>query len=88
MSRKVLRKNRTGNWVVATIALLAVGGAAASALPTNQETTVSNSGSATISSSTKDTGSSSSTSAKTTDTKTATNTTPGDSVNDAAKEVV
>ena len=88
MSKKVLRKNRTGQWVVATIALLAIGGAAASALPTNQETTVSNSGSATISSKTKDNGSSSSTSDKTTDTKTATSTDTGGSVNDTAKEVV
>ena len=88
MSKKVLKKTRTGQWVVATIALLAVGGAAASALPTNQETTVSNSGSATISSKTKDNGSSSSTSDKTTDTKTATSTDTGGSVNDTAKEVV
>jgi uncharacterized protein YabE (DUF348 family) len=86
MSRKVLRKTRTGQWVVAAIALLAVGGAAASAIPSSQETTVSNSGSSTISSKDK-TSESSSTSAKTTDTKTATETS-GDSVSDAAKEVV
>ena len=86
MSRKVLRKTRTGQWVVAAIALLAVGGAAASAIPSSQETTVSNSGSSTISSKDK-TSDSSSTSAKTTDTKTATDT-AGDSVSDAAKEVV
>ncbi|MEW4355224.1 G5 domain-containing protein [Streptococcus pneumoniae] len=51
MSRKVLKKSRTGQWVVIALALLAVGVAAASALPNSQKTTVSNSGASSIESS-------------------------------------